>query len=54
MFSYNFYKCSFFSDLTFLCMLENFANEGTVKFSERVLRDLGKRKAKLEMAVSNS
>ena len=33
-------------------MLENFANEETVKFSERVLHDLGKQKAKLEMAVS--
>ncbi|CAI9722518.1 mitochondrial import receptor subunit TOM70 [Octopus vulgaris] len=37
-------------DLTLLCMLENFSNVNTVKFSERVLRDMGKQKAKVEMA----
>ncbi|GAB1598965.1 mitochondrial import receptor subunit TOM70-like [Argonauta hians] len=38
-------------DLTLLCMLENFSNVDTVKFSERILRDLGKQKAKIEMAT---
>ena len=50
---YNSIHCDWFpTDVTAVCILEGFQNQSTLQMADRVLKALGKEKAKEELKVA--